>query len=91
MLATPQIWVENFRMGKDCFLYLCDKLRPIIVRQDTRFRRPISVEQRVAITLWCHVTCCGISRSSVCVIVHDTCHAIVCTLLIHYILNIGTP
>ena len=67
-------------MGKDSFLYLCDKLCPIIVRQDTRFRRHISVEQRVATTLWCLVTCCeyqtiahlfGISRSNVCVIVHD--------------------
>ena len=96
MLATfqSQDWVENFRMGQDSFLYLCGKLHLIMFRQDTRFWRPISVEQRVAIRLWCFATYCehltiahlfGISKSSVCVIVHDKCHVIVSTLLIHYI------
>ena len=57
-------------------------------------RRSISVEQRVAITLWCLATPAeyrtvahlfGVARSSVCEIVHDTCQAIVFCLLRTYI------
>ena len=57
-------------------------------------RRPISVQQSVAITLWCLATpaeyrtisqLCGVARSSVCEIVHETCRAIVNVLLKEYI------
>ena len=67
------------------FYYLCDKLRPATARQDTKLRRAISVEKRVAITLWCLATCTeyrtiahlfGVSRSTVCVIVHDVTHVV---------------
>ena len=73
-------WTENFRMGRNTFCYLCDQLRPIIAHQDTRLRKSIGVQQRVAITLWCLSTSCeyrtiahlfGVLRSTVCVIVHD--------------------
>lgn len=52
------------------------------------------MEHRVAITLWCLATCCeyrtiahlfGVARCTVCVIVHDTCKAIVDILLASYI------
>ena len=75
-------------MKRETFNYLCDKLRPFITRQNTRFRRAISVEQRLAITLWCLATPCeyrtvshlfGVARSTVCEIVQDTCRAIVHT------------
>ena len=81
-------------MSKDTFTYLCDKLRPIIYHQDTRFRRAITVEQHVAITLWCLSTPCeyrtlshlfGVGRSSVCEIVQNTCRAIVSVLMDVYI------
>ena len=81
-------------MTRETFNYLCDKLRPFITRQNTRFRRAISVEQRVAITLWCLATPCeyrtvshlfGVARSTVCEIVQDTCLAIVHNLLKVYI------
>ena len=42
-------WIENFRMRKETFLYICDQLKPAIARQDTQFRR-------VAITIWCLAT-----------------------------------
>lgn len=86
--------MENFRVSKETFYYLCEKLRSVIERQDTRMRRAICVEQRVAITLWCLSTCIeyrsighlfGVARSTVCVIVHDTCKAIVRVLLRTYI------
>ena len=59
-----------------------------------RLRKPLSVEQRVAITLWilartveyhtvAHLF--GVARCMVCVVVHETCEAIVSRLLPVYI------
>ena len=79
-------WIVNFRVSKDSFNFICSKLEPVIKRMDTRLRRAISVEHRVAITLWCLGTPCeyrtvghlfGVARCTVCVIVHDTCKAII--------------
>ena len=39
-------------MNKSTFDHLCNELRPHIARQTTVFREPVSVEERVAITLW---------------------------------------
>ena len=39
-------WRENLRMSKETFLILCNE------RQMTRFRQPISVEARLALTIW---------------------------------------
>ena len=81
-------------MQHSTFSYLCKKLRPAIIRQNTHLRKAISVEQRVAITLWCLATPCeyrtvahlfGVARSTVCTIVHDTCLAITNSLLKIYI------
>ena len=63
-------------------------------RRTTQLRKSISVEHHVAITLWCLATCgeyrsiahlFGVARCTVCVIVHDTCKAIVDVLLKNYI------
>ena len=71
-------WLENFRMSNETFDYLCNKLRRYIGRQSTNMRRPISVEHRVAVTLWYLSTgsgfrsvawLFGISKSSVSIIV----------------------
>ena len=57
-------------------------------------RRAITVEHRVAISLWCLATSCeyrtishlfGIGRSTVCKVVHDTVNAIVKNLKYRYI------
>ena len=81
-------------MQQSTFSYLCEKLRPAIIRQNTHLRKAISVEQRVAITLWCLATPCeyrtvahlfGVARSTVCTIVHYTCLAITNSLLKIYI------
>ena len=64
------------------------------MKQDTRFRRAISVEKRVAITLWVLTTTSeyrsvahpfGVARCTVYVIVRETCQAIVKVLLPIYI------
>ena len=91
---TKQDWVENFRMSKETFLYICNKLSPALTRSDTMFRKCVSVQQRVAVTLWCLATpteyrtiahLFGIARSTVCKMVHETCRSIVEVLLKDYI------
>ena len=44
-------WRENLRLTKDTFDILCNELRPNLERQVTRFRDPIGVEARVAVTV----------------------------------------
>ena len=57
-------------------------------------QKALSVERRVAVTLWCLATpteyrtiahLFGIARSTVCEIVHETCHCIVDVLMKDYI------
>ena len=45
-------WRENLRMSLETFETVCNHFRPHIERQVTRFREPISVEVRVAVTIW---------------------------------------
>ena len=88
-------WVENFRMSKETFtyMYLCHQLSPIIHRQNTVMWMAISVEQRVAVTLWFLATpgeywtiahLFGLGRSTVCEIVQETCATVVQILLKKY-------
>ena len=81
-------------MSKDTFTYLCQQLSTALHRQDTSMRKAISVEQRLAVTLWCLATpseyrtiahLFGIARSTVCEIVQETCTIIVQTLLHKYV------
>ena len=80
-------------MNKHTFHYLCAQLSPLIKRRDTALRKAICVEHRLAITLWCLATCgeyrtighlFGVARCTVCVIVCDTCQAIITNLLKKY-------
>ncbi|XP_018586601.1 protein ANTAGONIST OF LIKE HETEROCHROMATIN PROTEIN 1-like isoform X2 [Scleropages formosus] len=82
----PQDWLDKFRMSRDTFFYLCNKLRPRLARQDTHFRLALPVEKRVAVALWRLATnveyrtisaLFGVGRSTVCKCVRDVCHAIV--------------
>ena len=45
-------WRENQRMSKETFEIICNELRPHLQRQETRFRHPVTVEVRVAVTIW---------------------------------------
>ena len=78
----PHDWMQNFRMSRE------------LEKQTTRLRKPLSVEQRVTITLWILATpveyrtvahLFGVARCTVCVVVHETCEAIVSRLLPVYI------
>ena len=87
-------WLENFRMRKEMFMYICNQLRPHIGRKDTIMRKSISVEKRVAVMIWHLATnieyrsishLFGISRVSVCCIVHGVCEAIAKLVMPKYI------
>ena len=81
-------------MSRVSFYYLCDQLKHLLEKQTTRLRKPLSVEQRVAITLWILATpveyrtvahLFGVVRCTICVVVHETCEAIFSRLLPVYI------
>ena len=72
-------------MTHDTFMILCNELQPHIQRQDTRFCKSISMEARVAMTIWRLATNAeyrtisalfGVGRSTVVEVVVDTCEAI---------------
>ncbi|KAJ7317228.1 hypothetical protein JRQ81_003390 [Phrynocephalus forsythii] len=78
-------WQENFRMSRRTFMELCDRLRPVLERQTTNMRAPITVEKQVAITIWKLATpesyrsvaeCFGVGRSTVSRIVMEVCQAL---------------
>ncbi|KAG5847203.1 hypothetical protein ANANG_G00123530 [Anguilla anguilla] len=71
----PRDWLEKFRMSKDTFFFLCNKLKPRLTRQDTHFRLALPLEKRVAVALWRLATnveyrtisaLFGVGRSTVC-------------------------
>ena len=86
--------MENFRISQQTFNYLCERLQPAIEKQCTKLRQPISVKKRVAITLWYLATpmeyrsighLFGVARCTACIVVHETCAAIIDVLLKSYI------
>ncbi|CAB3994289.1 nuclease HARBI1 [Paramuricea clavata] len=50
--VVSEEWKENFRMSKPNFLKLCNQLRPYLEKKTTRYRKPLSVEKQIAITLY---------------------------------------
>ena len=87
-------WRQNLRMSRDTFEILCTELKPYLERQVTSFREPISVEIRVAVTLWRLATnveyrtiagLFGLGRSTVGEIVLDTCEVITRMLTHKYV------
>ena len=81
-------------MTERTFRILCNELRPYIQKQCTVLREPISVERRVAVTVWKLATnveyrtlsnLFGIGLSTVAVIVVETCQAISANLLTRYV------
>ena len=88
---TSQDWLENFRMSRATFTYLCNELRLAIEKDDTSMRKAIPTEQRVALTFWFLATNAdyrtighlfGVSKSTVCVVTKEVCAAIVRKLLV---------
>lgn len=87
-------WLDNFRVSHTTFIYICNKIRSEIQKDDTVMRKACTVEKRVGVTLWFlssgsdfrtigHLF--GISKSLVCLVVKEVCQAVCKILLPKYI------
>jgi hypothetical protein len=88
--TNDKLWLDNFRMSKATFDFLCKELFHRLHYRDTKFRKAITVEKRVAICLWHLATgedCrsigwrFGVGKSTACEIVNEVCRAVVDVLL----------
>ena len=88
-VVLPEEWRENFRMSKDSFMMLCNQLRPLLEKQTTSMRSPISVEKQVAVTLYYLAdegryrkvaNAFGISRAAVSLTIRRVCTVITSNL-----------
>ena len=93
-LVDESWWLNNLRMTRNTFKYLCREVGPFISKKTTQMREPISVERRVAVTIWRLATnveyrtlaeLFGLGHSTVGVIVLETCEAIAQHLLTRYV------
>uniref|UniRef100_A0A1B0GMF1 Uncharacterized protein n=1 Tax=Phlebotomus papatasi TaxID=29031 RepID=A0A1B0GMF1_PHLPP len=82
---VPEDYVNYARMDHQCFVYLLNKIKAKITRQDTHFRQAISAEERLMATLRFLATgrsyedlkfSTRISPQSLCKIIPETCEAI---------------
>ena len=78
-------WKDNFRVTQQTFEEICREVQPYIVKKNTYLRQRISVDERVAVTLWRLATnvdyrtisaLFGIGCSTVCTIVIKTCEVL---------------
>ena len=82
---NEELWYANFRVTKDTFTFLLNSIGREIYHADTRLRCAISIERRLALTLYFLASTAeyrtianlfGVSRSFVCICVKDVCRAI---------------
>ena len=50
--VLPNEWKDNFRMSKESFYILVDKLQTYIIKNTTQMRQPINVEKQVAVVFY---------------------------------------
>ncbi len=86
---TDEQWLEDFRVSRETFKYICTNLKPALQRQDTSYRLCIPLEKWVAIALYKLASTTeyrtvanlfAVSRTSVCRCVHDVCKAVIAIL-----------
>ena len=91
---THNDWISNFRMSRGTFLYICNQIHHLIKKEDTTMRPAITVEHRLALTLYYLPSnsdfrtignLFGVSKSTVCIVVKDVCAAIVKIVLPNYL------
>ena len=59
---TNEEWVENFRISKPTFMFLCQQVKTNIEWKNMHLKGSIFVEQHIAVTLWYLSTCaCRVS------------------------------
>ena len=45
-------WKDDLRMSRDTFYIMCNELCPYIQKESTNMRSSVTVEEKVAITVW---------------------------------------
>ena len=51
-MFTEEQWVQNFRMRKETFDFLCSKLEPTLVAEEILVRQPLDVQTQVVVALY---------------------------------------
>lgn len=49
---TDDQWMQNFRMSRETFQYICRRLKPALEKMDTNYRIAVPLQKRVAVALW---------------------------------------
>ena len=89
-LVDQSWWLNNLRMSRSTFTYICCELSSLISKNSTIMKEPIELKRRAAVTIWRLATnikyrtlaeLFGLGRSTVGKIVLDTCEAIAQHLL----------
>lgn len=87
---TDEQWLQDFRLSKETFRFICTEVKPALEREDTSFRQCIPLQKRVAITLFKLASTAeyrlianlfGVSTTSVCRCVQEFCGAVISRLL----------
>ncbi|KAJ3584207.1 hypothetical protein NHX12_014703 [Muraenolepis orangiensis] len=85
-----QEFMQNFRVSRESFDYICDRLKDIMGRRNTNFRLSVPLRKRVAIAIWKLATgseyrtishLFGVGWSTVYNCVREFCDAVVMVLL----------
>ncbi|CAC5361764.1 unnamed protein product [Mytilus coruscus] len=93
---TDAEWIQNFRINKETFDFLKENLHDTLVKCDTPFRKALTVDLKIASTLWQLASNCeyrtvahlfGIARSTACSAFHDVITSINETLAPRFIRN----
>ena len=91
---VERLWVQNFRLSKSSFEIVCDLLKTSLTKKNTKFRKSIPLQKRVAICVWHLATGedfrslswrFDVGKSTACTIVNEVCQSIVDILLPLYV------
>lgn len=91
---TEEDWLENFRMKKSTFQYICEKVKIEMSPKRKTVRDPIPLEKRVAIAIFKMASVCeyrvvanlfGVHKTTVAKYVKLFCDAVVKVLLPEYV------
>lgn len=83
---TEKQWLDNMRMSKNIFQFICDELEDHLRKETTNMRVPIPVSKRVGLTLVKMATNAeyrtledhfAVAKSSICKILREVCEAII--------------
>lgn len=82
--------MQNFRVSRESFQYICDEIRDVLAKKDTNYRFCVPVQKRVAIAIWKLSTgseyrtishLFGVGLSTVFNCVQEFCNAVIRVLL----------